>query len=653
MPAFEYRTNARLDPFQFNENEVLKVLTTLKTSSATGPDGLGNFLLKQTGPSICKPLSRLFNFSLSAGAFPVQWKKSNTCPVHKKSDMQLKSNYRPISLLCNVSKIFERLVYNTLYEYLMSNNLLTRRNSGFVSNDSTINQLISIVHKIYNGLELSKEARMVFLDISKAFDRVWHHGLLFKLRQLGITPPVIKWFDSYLSNRQQRVVIQGQCSSWSSIEAGVPQGSILGPLLFLVYINDIVDNITCDIRLFADDTSIIEIITDPAASGDRINIDLGHLSMWGRVWRMTFSAIKSLSVLFSCKRNKVTHPPLYLGGSAIPEATDHTHLGITLSHDLKWHLHINRIVTKASKRLSLLKRLKFKLSRKTLEKLYLTMIRPILEYGCVLFDNCTQELADLIEGLQYEAARICTGARKYTSRARLLAELGWEPLHIRRHFFKLVHFYKIINKLSPPYLYDLLPNYVIAQAGRPLRNSRQLRHINCRTTRYFNSFLPSSVRLWNDLPDDIKESPSLSLFKLKLSKLLFFRHEIPNYFAYGDRFSSIIHTQLRLGQSGLNSHLFEKNIVPSAACSCNFPNENICHFFLYCPLYESHRRKFLRSVASVLAPGAHPNLLVDTAMDRLVEIILSGSSDLPDELNTVIFAAVQLYITETRRFINE
>ena len=167
----------------------------------------------------------------------------------------------------------------------------------------------------------------------------------------------------------------------------MPQGSILGPLLFLVYINDIVDNINCDIRLFADDTSIIEIISDPVASAGRINVDLGHLSNWGRAWRMTFSATKSLSVLFSCKRNKVTHPPLYLGASAIPEATVHTHLGITLSHDLRWHQHINRIVTKAGKRLSLLKRLKFKLSRKTLEKLYLSMVRPILEYGCVLFDN--------------------------------------------------------------------------------------------------------------------------------------------------------------------------------------------------------------------------------------------------------------------------
>ena len=133
--------------------------------------------------------------------------------------------------------------------------------------------------------------------------------------------------------------------------------------------------------------------------------------------------------MFSCKRNKEPHPTLYLGDTAIPEATNHTHLGITLSHNLTWHTHINRIVTKASKRLALLKRLKFRLSRKTLEKLYLSMLRPILEDGRVLFDGCTQELSDLMEGIQFEAARICTGAMKSTSRARLLAEVGWEPFH--------------------------------------------------------------------------------------------------------------------------------------------------------------------------------------------------------------------------------
>ena len=181
LPEFTYRTDARLTMFHLKVEDVRKILSSLKTSAASGPDGVGNMILKSCAPGICHSLTKLFNFCLTRSSFPDSWKKSNLCPVYKKGNKQLKENYRPISLLCNVSKVFERLVYNIFYEYLISNNLLSSKNSGFKKNDSTINQLISILHDIYNGIEMGNEARMVFLDISKAFDRVWHAGLIFKL----------------------------------------------------------------------------------------------------------------------------------------------------------------------------------------------------------------------------------------------------------------------------------------------------------------------------------------------------------------------------------------------------------------------------------------------------------------------------------------
>ena len=154
---------------------------------------------------------------------------------------------------------------------------------------------------------------MAFQDISKAFDRVWHAGLLLKLNQLGFEDPVLRFIlESYLSNRLQRVTIGGQTSSWLPIKAGVPQGSILCPLLFLVYINDITDNITCDIRLFADDTSILEIVHEPTATAESLNSNLVQIHLWGKLWRMTFNAIKPISVIFSAKRNKTDHPPQLL-----------------------------------------------------------------------------------------------------------------------------------------------------------------------------------------------------------------------------------------------------------------------------------------------------------------------------------------------------
>ena len=492
---------------------------------------------------------------------------------------------------------------------------------------------------------------MVFLDISKAFDRVWHAGLLFKLKQLGFEDPVLLFIESYLSNRLQRVTIGGQTSPWLPIEAGVPQGSILGPLLFLVYINDITVNITCDIRLFADDTSILEIVHEPMATAENLNYNLTQIHRWGKLWRMTFNAIKSISMTFSAKRHKPDHPPLLLGNTPIPEATLHTHLGVTLSNNLSWHQHITRIVNKASQRLALLRRLKYKLSRQTLIRLYSTMIRPILEYGCVLFDNCTENLSQSIEAVQYEAARICLGATRYTPRVLLLEELEWQTLANRRKYFKLILFFKMYNRLTPQYLHDLVPRDVAFTTGRLLRNRTELRQIRFTTNRFGDSFLPSAIKLWNDLPVDGRLTDSLPQFKSKLNLLLLNVDKKPTYFKHGSRFLNICHTQLRLNFSVLNAHLHHVNILPASTCACSHTTEDTKHYLLFCPKFTVQRVRLLNTVCHLLAPGVNPTLIVQCSSDILLNILLKGSEDLPDTDNVFIFEAVQTFLSESRRFI--
>ena len=173
---------------------------------------------------------------MSSGVFPCQWKFANVIPLFKKDDRQSKLDYLPVSLLCSLSKILEKIVFIRLYNFLLEIGCLNLLQSGFHPGDSTVNQLIYLVHQIYQAVEDGKEVRMVFLDISKAFDKVWHKGLLYKLKSVGIRGALLSWFESYLSNLQQRVVLHGQSSDWRQIEAGVPQGSVLGPLLFLIYI---------------------------------------------------------------------------------------------------------------------------------------------------------------------------------------------------------------------------------------------------------------------------------------------------------------------------------------------------------------------------------------------------------------------------------
>ena len=244
-------------------------------------------MLKLCATSISKSLHVLFNNSAISECFPNEWKKANVIPVHKKGDKQIINNYRPVSLLPICSKIFEKIIVNSLFEYLEDNKLLNCNQSGFRSCDSCVHQLLSITHEIYKSFDAnpSLEVRGVFLDISKAFDQVWYVGLLYKLKLLGICGNYYNLVQLFLDGRHQRVVLNGQSSKWSLVEAGVPQGSILGLLLFLVYINDLLQGLRCNVKLFADDTSLFSAITSPAISSSNLNQHLVKITHSAYQWK--------------------------------------------------------------------------------------------------------------------------------------------------------------------------------------------------------------------------------------------------------------------------------------------------------------------------------------------------------------------------------
>ena len=213
--------------------------------------------MKETAESISEPLTNLFKKSLETSRVPDIWKIANVSSIHKKDDKSSIENYWPISLISSVGKIFEKVIYKHVHYHLLDNEVITTFQSGFTRGDSTVNQLVDIYNTLcLKALDDGKEVHAVFCDISKAFDRVWHRGLIAKLHHYGICGSLLEWFKSYLANRLQRVVLPGGKSEWKEIKAGVPQGSILGPLLFNIYINDIVCDIQSSIRLFADDTTL-------------------------------------------------------------------------------------------------------------------------------------------------------------------------------------------------------------------------------------------------------------------------------------------------------------------------------------------------------------------------------------------------------------
>ncbi|MEW8546433.1 MAG: reverse transcriptase domain-containing protein, partial [Candidatus Thiodiazotropha sp.] len=418
---------------------------------------------------------------------------------------------------------------------------------------------------------------------------VWHKGLLHKLLDIGISDQLVQWFSSYLSDRKQRVVIDGQSSDWASVQAGVPQGSILGPLLFLLYINDIVRDIGCSIRLFADDTSLYIVVDSPQVAANLLNTDLNTISNWAETWLVDFNASKTSSMIISRKSNQLQHPPLFMNNIQLNESETHKHLGITLSRSCTWSSHIDNIAEKAWFRLNLMRGLKFKISRKSLEQMYISFIRPLLEYCDSVWDNASSESKKQLDAIHIEAARTITGATKLCGIDRLFSDLGWESLQSRRDKHKLVIFYKIMNGLTPSYLSDLVPPFIRDATHYNLRNSNHTQTLHANTNLYFNSYFPSTIRAWNSLPEDTKQATSVSSFKYLLNRDL---KRPPRYFNTGTRIGQILQARLRMECSSLNSHLYRKNIVPSPSCLCG-GFESSAHFFFTCPRYTPARNRYL------------------------------------------------------------
>ena len=277
--------------------------------------------------SVILPLQIIFTNILSTSTYPDMWKIANVTPIYKKGDKQLIKNYRPISLLPIYGKILEKIIFNNLYAYLHRNNLITKNQSGFRPCDSTTNQLLYLLDEIHQAFDSTKslEVRAVFLDFSKAFDKVWHDGLIFKLEQNGISGNLLRHLQNYLDDRKQRVVINGSYSDYTNIESGVPQGSVLGPLLFLVYIDDLERNIKSNIKFFAEDTMLFSTVKNPEISANELNRDLDAKRMWAHQWKLEFNPDRTkqaTEVLFSYKESSPNHPQIMFNGTIVAKMND-------------------------------------------------------------------------------------------------------------------------------------------------------------------------------------------------------------------------------------------------------------------------------------------------------------------------------------------
>ena len=659
LPNLIRSSNLSLKSIIFSEKEILEHIRKLNINKAHGHDAISVRMIKLCDKSIIKPLFIIFKNCLDKGYFPLKWKKANVIPVYKKNERNLVANHRPVSLLPICGKIFEKVIFDNLYCYIFDNNFITDKQSGFKQHDSTIKQLLSITHEIYKAFDStpSQEIRAVFLDISRAFDRVWHDGLIFKLKRIGIDDEVINILSSFLANRQQRVTIDGKCSEWSDIEAGVPQGSILGPILFLVYINDIIEVVKSDIRIFADDTFIFRVADHN--STDELNNDLCRITKWAHQWKMVFNpdiTKQAVEVIFSNKRNKETIPDqLFFNNIPVKTVSETKHLGMILEQKLSFENHLNEKISKANQGLGLMKQLKKWVSFKTLEVIYKMYVRPHLDYGDMIYDigetekngilptGISSSLLRKVESVQYEAAKIVSGAWQGTSREKLYENLGWESLQNRRIMRKLCLVHEILNTKFPDYLHKILKNQSYPITSR-FHNRELLKEIPCRNSKFKLSFFPSTIKDWNILDSETKKSKSTNIFKNKILNKI--RPKKKSYFGLKDNDKIKYLTMLRMSLSPLRAHKFKYNFIDTSdpyCIVCESP-EDTKHYLLHCRSFRLSRTTLMQNISNLL------NLDFTTIpQKKIIAILLYGNDESNCEINTHILEEVTTFIANSKR----
>ena len=489
--ASEQQYNS-LCSFTITEADVFETLSQLDTSKAVGIDGIGPKILKHCAASLSHPLCHLFNISLSNGSVPQEWKTHIIIPIHKSNDRSLVNNYRPISLLSNISKVLERLIFNNISKFVFQS--ISPVQFGFIQGRSTTQQLLSFLSFIYEAISHGHQTDVVYLDFRKAFDMVQHSRLLTKLWKVGICGNLWKWFKSYLTNRKHCVRITNTLSDTLPVLSGVPQGSILGPLLFLIYVNDLPATASSSQPfLFADDTKLLKTIFQPS---DILLLqkDLDSFNNWSIVNELYFGIPKCVFLSFNSKLSSSYH----IDSNALSHPSEHRDLGIQMSSDLSWSSHYNMICSKAYRSLALLRR-SFG-SFGTIEarrSLYLALVRSQLTYCSQLWNPYLIKDILTLERVQRRATKYILN--DYTSDYRLrLLKLKLLPLMYTLDYYDLLFFVKSLKQPSDHF--NIL-NYVAFSNSRTRSaTAHKLRHNYSPNNKIRNSYFNRLPRLWNALP---------------------------------------------------------------------------------------------------------------------------------------------------------
>ena len=505
---------------------IRKQLRSLNANKAIGLDGISSRFLRDAADVLVDPVSHLINLSILTETVPQGFKQAKVIPLYKKGSRMDPGNYRPVSVLSVLSKILEHAVDSQLKEYLEKKQVLFSKQSGFRSRFSTDTCLIGLSDYVKGEMAQGNLVGMVLIDLQKAFDTVDHGILCSKLQAIGVTS--VSWFQSYLSDRQQCVEIDGVRSDFLNVSCGVPQGSILGPQLFLLYINDLSISIDCDLLLYADDSALIFSHKDPNFIARHLSDQLSSCKKWLTDNRLSLHVGKTETILFgSCRRLKKVES-FQVTCESVPVKRVHSvkYLGVLLDESMDGKSHANGLVKKCGSRVSFLYRNRSFLNTKTRTLLCSALIQPLIDYcSSSWYELLSKQLKQKLDVIQRRMIRFVFSMHHMEHvDSSHFSNLSWLTVRDRVDYFKLCHVFKIRVGRAPPYMtQSFIP--VSSTHSHATRGSCAYNFsLSHRTATVPNTFSFSAIKAWNGLPSHLKGETSERVFKSKLKSLFFAKY---------------------------------------------------------------------------------------------------------------------------------
>jgi hypothetical protein len=497
--------------------ELIDIGKNLKKTHTKGIDGIDPYIATPNLPLVIAPLTEIINCSLTHGIVPDQLKSAKVVPIFKKGDKDTPVNYRPISVLPYFAKFLEKVMYIRLSSYINKINLIHPSQHGFQPGHSTFMALLDMEEKITKAIDNNEYSIGIFIDLAKAFDTVDHSILLKKMSNYGIRGLQLKWFHSYLKERTQRVLCNGSLSTLGHIEYGVPQGSNLGPLLFLLYINDLANvSTTLHFILFADDTNIFYSNRSCSSLMEIVNLELIHISKWFLANRLTLNVEKTNFINFKSHRKiKPINLALVLEGNPICQVDSTKFLGVVLDQHLSWKKHINYISQKIAKNIGIISRISYLLPKSIRLNLYYSLILPYLSYCNLIWaSNYDSRIHKLII-LQKKAIRLIQGSRKDAHTAPIFKDLNLLSLTQIRSLQIAEFMYRYEHKLLP---ISFVGYFSIGSQIHDhfTRRATSYRPVKARTNTREFSIRAAGPQLWNSIPNEIRLSKTRHEFKKRL-----------------------------------------------------------------------------------------------------------------------------------------